>query len=304
MPQKKSQPPFLKKGDEVGIISPAYAIDEVKIPGAVDFLESLGLKVRLGKNLLKRNGPFAGTDDERLSDLQEMTSNRNIRAVFCSRGGYGVSRIIEKVDFSDLMRFPKWYIGFSDITVLHLWLSEVYGIISLHAEMPLNYAGQEKSSETYDTLRRALFGEYDSCSWNGYAVRGRPAKGEITGGNLSLVYSLTGTKAQPSTKGKILFLEDVGEYYYHIDRMLTSLKMAGLLVNLSALVLGGFRDMQDGETPWGRSIGETVSEIVSCYDYPVYFGFPAGHINDNRAIYIGKKASIETDGRLMTLRYD
>jgi len=303
MSQKKTQPPFLKKGDEVGIISPAYAIDEAKIPGAVTFLENLGFKVRLGKNVLKRNGPFAGTDEERLSDLQEMTDHRNIRAVFCSRGGYGVSKIIEKADFSNLRRFPKWYIGFSDITVLHLWLSEVCGIISLHAEMPLNYGDQEKSSETYDTLRRALFGEYNSCSWKGYAVRGRPAKGEITGGNLSLVYSLTGTKAQPSTRGKILFLEDVGEYYYHIDRMLTSLKMAGLLEDLSALVFGGLRDMQDGKTPWGKSIEDTVSDVVSCYDYPVFFGFPAGHVNDNRALYIGKKASIETDGSLLTLKY-
>ncbi len=303
MPKKKIQPPFLKKGDEVGIISPSFAIDADKIPGAVTLLESMGLRVRIGKNVLKRNGPFAGSDEERLSDLQEMTSDSNIKAVFCSRGGYGVSRIIEKVDFSCLKRFPKWYVGFSDITVLHLWLSEVCGIISLHAEMPLNYGSHKKSFETYDTLRRSLFGEYGSCSWNGSSVRGKTAKGEITGGNLSLVYSLAGTKAMPSAKDKILFLEDVGEYFYHIDRMLTSLKMAGALDSLSALILGGFSDIAEGKTPWGRSIEDTISDIVSCYDYPVFFGFPGGHVHDNRALYIGRKAKVLIDGNKFTLRY-
>jgi muramoyltetrapeptide carboxypeptidase len=303
MSQKKVQPPFLKKGDEVGIISPAYSIDRNKIPGAVAFLENLGLKVHLGANVLKKDGPFAGTDDERLNDLQAMTDNSNIRAVFCSRGGYGVSRIIERVDFSPLKRNPKWYIGFSDITVLHLWLSEICGIVSIHGEMPLNYTNPEKSRETFESLRKALFGEYETCSWRGSSVRGNEAEGEITGGNLSLVYSLMGTKAEPDTKGRILFLEDVGEYYYHIDRMMTSLKMAGLLENLSALVLGGFRDIQDGNTEWGRSTEDTISEIVSAYSYPVLFGFPAGHLPDNRALYIGRKASVRCDGSRMTLNY-
>ncbi len=299
----KILPPFLKKGDEVAIISPSYAIDGDKISGAVSFLEDMGLKVRCGVNLLKRDGPFAGTDGERLNDLQLMTDDRKIKAVFCSRGGYGLSRIIEKVDFSALKKNPKWYIGFSDVTVLHMWLSQVHGIVSLHAEMPVNFTNSSKSRETLASLRDALTGRYYSCSWEGYSVRPALAEGEITGGNLSLLYSLMGTKAQPDTAGKILFIEDIGEYYYHIDRMLVSMKMAGLFDGLSAVLAGGFRDMLDGKTPWGRSLEKTITDIFSDYNFPLFFGFPSGHIPDNRALYIGQNAAIAVRGNQFELKY-
>jgi muramoyltetrapeptide carboxypeptidase len=300
----KIQPPFLKQGDEVAIISPSFYIDEKILREAVTFLEKWGLKVRMGKNASNQDGPFAGSDEERLSDLQEMTNDRNIKAIICSRGGYGLSKIISRVDFTILKDSPKWYSGFSDITVLHNWLNEVCGIMSVHGDMPLNFNNSAKSSNTFISLKEALFGELRFYEWTGSFYRPANAQGELTGGNLSLLYSLLGTEAEITTMGKILFLEEVCEYYYHIDRMLTSLKLAGKLEGLSALVIGGMSKIEEAKIPWGKTVEATILEIVSEYNYPVFFDFPAGHIPDNRAIYIGRNARIEVNGNRSTLRFD
>jgi muramoyltetrapeptide carboxypeptidase len=304
MAVKKIQPPFLSEGDEIAIISPSSYIDDKILYDASEYLEKWGLRVRLGKNAAGKDGPFAGSDTERLSDLQEVTDDRSIKAVFCSRGGYGLSRIISRVDFSVLKEAPKWYVGFSDITVLHTWLNEVCGVMSIHGEMPLNFNNPKKSALSFSTLKNALFGKLGSHEWTGDFYKPANAAGEMTGGNLSLLSTLSGTEAEITTRGKILFIEEVGEYYYHIDRMLTSLKLSGKLESLSALVIGGMSRIDDARIPWGKSIEETVLDIVADYNYPVLFNFPAGHIPDNRAFYIGKKASIEVSGSKAILVYE
>ena len=300
MPVKKIHPPFLKKGDEVAIISPSWAISEDCINNAVTFLEGWGLKVRPGRNVLKKSGPFAGTDDERLADLTEMTGDSNIKAVFC----YGLSRIIDRIDFSPLNDSPKWYVGFSDITVLHLWLNEVCGIMSVHGEMPLNFHDPDKTPASFETLHDALFGNYKPVSWKGRVIRPAGVSGEVTGGNLTLIFSLAGTRALPDTRGKILFIEDVGEYYYHLDRMMMSLRLGGNLDGLSALLVGGLTKMHNTSVRWGKSAQTTIAEAVEGYNYPVFFGFPAGHVKDNRAFYTGRHAEITPDGDGAILTFD
>ena len=303
MPRSKIIPPYLKPNDNVAIISPSFYVEEEGINMAIEILTGWGLKVKPGRHVLSRKGPFAGSDEERLSDLQESVADASIRAVFCSRGGYGLSRIIDKVDFSGLIKNPKWYAGYSDATVLHLWLSEKLNLASLHAEMPAYFRGSGKSHEALNSLKDALFGDYDSIKWTGNAWKDRSISGEITGGNISLIYSMAAAGVQLTARDKILFLEDTGEYLYHIDRMLVSLRKSGLLEGLAALVIGGMSDMINGKNPWEKSTEETILDIVSKYDYPVVFNFPAGHIQDNRAFYIGRMARLESFDREHSLIY-
>lgn len=295
--------PYLRPGDEVGIASPSFAVNRQKVIDAVNVLEEWGLKVRLGQNVFCSEGPFAGTDAERIADIQAMIDDPSIKAIIFSRGGYGVMRIIDKLDFSAINDSPKWFVGFSDITVFHLWLSSQHHLVTIHGEMPVNYCNPDKSLLTFQSLHDALFGQWHPIEWNGRTLRAKDAEGQLVGGNLSLIYGLMGTPAEIQTDGKILFVEDVGEHYYHIDRMLTSLRLAGKLTNLEALIVGGFNKMEETTTPWGKSIEDIVSEVTSGCSYPVFFGFPAGHVADNRAFYLGRRAHIATMGFSSMLEY-
>ncbi len=296
-------PPYIKEGDRIAIISPSGVVDKDVILKAVRILQDSGLDVTLGEHVFRKSGCFAGTDNERFSDLQKATDDPAIRAVFCSRGGYGVSRIIDRVDFKALKKNPKWYVGFSDITVLHLWLNRLCGIVSLHAEMPLNYSNAKKSPESFSSMINALKGKPETIKWKSSHEAAFEVRGPVTGGNLSLIYSLTGTPAEPDTDGSILFIEEVGEYYYHLDRMLTSLRLTGRLKNLAALIVGGMEKMEQGNVRYNKSTEEIILDIVGHYNYPILFNFPSGHICDNRAIYLGREAVVIQKGIEASLTY-
>lgn len=296
-------PPYLREGDRIEIITPASHIDEVVVRRAIRILEGSGFRVTLGEHAFTRSGPFAGTENERLLDIQRATDDPDVKAVLCSRGGYGMTRIVERIDFSALKRHPKWYVGYSDITSLHMWLNTVCGIASLHAEMPLNYTNPDCSPLCYETMVNALTGTPDPVIWTPQSEASFDVSGRVTGGNISLIYSLNGTQAQPDTEGAILFIEEIGEKFYHLDRMLVGMRMAGLLKNLSALVVGGMEQITEGEHVFNQTVEEVVMNVVSGYDYPVLFKFPAGHISDNRAVYLGRNARISQSGREAVLNW-
>jgi len=297
-------PPYLKEGDRIEIITPASPIAEDVVRKAAARLEDSGFRITTGAHAFASCGPFAGTEAERLADIQKATDDPDVKAVLCSRGGYGMSRIVDQVDFTALKKSPKWYVGYSDITSLHLWLNTVCGIASLHAEMPLNYSNPDCLPGSYDTLVKALKGNPEPVSWITRGEESFEVEGRVMGGNISLIYSLNGTAAQPDTDGAILFIEEIGEKFYHLDRMLVGMRMAGLLRNLSALVVGGMEQITEGEHVFNQTVEEVVMNVVGGYGYPVLFNFPAGHINDNRAIYLGRAARLRQSGReaLLTWR--
>lgn len=283
-------PSYLKKGDKIGIVACARKISLVEIQPAIDILKSWGLEVVLSKNLFNTDNQFSGSDDERVEDLQMMLNDDSVKAVISARGGYGTMRIIDKIDFTHVKKHPKWIIGYSDITVLHSHLHNL-GIETLHATMPINFT---KNAEATETLRKALFGEKIKYNAKAHPLnRKGNTKAEIIGGNLSLLYALTGSVSDINTRGKILFIEDLDEYLYHIDRMMMNLKRSGKLEHLTGLVVGGMVDMKDNTIPFGKTTEEIIIDAVKEYNYPVCFNFPAGHIDKNSALYLGRKVKLK-----------
>lgn len=285
------KPPFLKKGDTIMIVSPAgFVADSNKLDPGIALAKSWGLEVVLGKHVFSKHHHFAGTDEERLGDFQLALDDKNIKAIWCSRGGYGTVRIIDQIDFAAFKKNPKWIIGFSDITTLHGHIHHL-GFSTLHATMPGGVS--LASEESKQTLYEALFG-YDY----GFEIPSNPlnkkgnAKGVLMGGNLSIINSMIGSETEINTFGKILFIEDVGEDLYRVDRMMYTLKRSGLLKNLKGLIVGDFDYDCAKNKLFGGSHREIILNAIKEYNYPVIFDFPAGHIKDNRALIFGKEVKI------------
>lgn len=284
------RPSTLQQGDQIGIISTARKISKEELAFAKNTLQNWGLKVVFGNNLFQEHNQFAGTDVQRTADLQQMIDNPEIKAIICARGGYGTVRILDLVNFSRLQANPKWIAGYSDVTALHSTLHNL-NIASLHSCMPINFSSNTKKS--LESLKQALFGNPISYSFPAHKLnRIGNVKGKIVGGNLSIIYSLLGSNSDINTDGKLLFLEDLDEYLYHIDRMMINLKRNGKLSKLAGLIIGGMSDMNDNTIPFGKNAIEIIAESVSEYDYPVAFNFPAGHIDNNNTIILGQTASL------------
>ena len=286
------RPAFLKKGDTVAIVCTARKISLEEIQIGIDTLKSWDLNVIVGETVGKQDNQYGGTDAERQAEFQRMLNDKNIKAIVAARGGYGTVRMMDTLDFSAFMESPKWIVGFSDLTYLHAQLNCNIGVETLHATMmstiPIN------STAAIQSLKDALFGnplvyEFPSNELNRNGIM----RGEMVGGNLSILYAILGTKTILDTHNKILFIEDLDEQLYHIDRMMIAMKRAGKLKGLAGLVVGGLSDMKDNSVPFGKTAEEIIYEHVAEYNYPVCYKFPAGHIKDNYSIFMGKNARVE-----------
>lgn len=295
-------PTLLKKNDVIALLAPAKAIDPQLIQEAKVLLEKRGYRARIGKNSSGSFHYFSGTSEERLSDFQEAINDPEVKAIWCLRGGYGSLHIIDKLDWSAFNKQPKWIIGFSDITVFHHRLHKL-GIMSIHATMPLDLA--QNTPASIDSLFQILEGE-----WKDHQIKGvdenivGEASGELIGGNLSVLYGLLGTDDRVSYQNKILFIEDVGEAIYAIDRMFYALKKSGVLDEINGLIVGGMTSLKDSDPPFGLSLNELIKRHLLDYQIPLAFNYPGGHIPDNQALVFGAKTQLKVakDDKKVTIR--
>ncbi|OWP74464.1 LD-carboxypeptidase [Flavobacterium oreochromis] len=287
-------PPYLKKGDTVAIVATARKNVDDNLKPAIELLKSWGLEVKIGNTIGLDLNQLAGTDEERAKDFQEQLDNPNVKMIWCVRGGYGTVRMVDLLDFTQFKKNPKWIVGFSDVTVLHSHLNTM-GYQSIHGIMPVTVAKATK--EAKESTRVALFGDEQLE----YEILPHPmnrlgkAKGELVGGNLSILYSLFGSPSAIDCTDKILFIEDLDEYLYHIDRMMMNLKRNGCLESIKGILVGGMTKMKDNEIPWGKDALQIVDDVTKKYDIPIIFEFPAGHIRDNRALTLGAQITLDVN---------
>ena len=301
--EKLITPPFLEKGDTIAIVAPAGILKPYRkatILKAKAFMESWGLQVILGENIFNQNNHFAGTDIERASDFQKALDNKSIKAIWAARGGYGSVRILDKLDYSSFLKNPKWIIGYSDVTAFHNHIHNL-GIETLHAMMPTSLEqNSEEIKQAISSFKTALFGEdlnYSiTSSKQNRTFDLTEIEGELIGGNLAILTSMLGSKSQLNTDGKILFIEEIGEYKYSIDRMLQSLKRAGYFDKLKAVLVGDISSVKKNSTKWGSSTEQLILDVIPD-KIPVLFNFPAGHEPDNRALIFGRNINITIDDK-------
>ncbi len=298
---KMITPPYLQKGDTIAIVATARKNIDDNLKFAIDLLTSWGLNVKVGVTIGLDVNQLAGTDEQRAKDFQDQIDNPNIKAIWCVRGGYGTVRIVDLLDFTKFKKSPKWIIGFSDVTVLHNHLNTM-GYKSIHGIMPVS---SKASADAIESLRISLFGEKLEYKIDAYDMnRFGKSSGELVGGNLSILYSLLGSKSAIDCKDKILFIEDLDEYLYHIDRMMINLKRCGCLDNLKGIIVGSMTKMKDNDIPWGKNAYEIIQDVTKNFKIPVIYNFPAGHISDNRALILGSKVSIDANAECSIVTFE
>jgi muramoyltetrapeptide carboxypeptidase len=286
-------PARLQKGDTIAILATARKNIDDNLKPALDLLHSWGLEAVIGSSIGLDDNQLAGTDAQRAADFQAQLDNPNIKAIWCVRGGYGTIRMIDLLDFTQFKENPKWIIGFSDVTVLHNHLNTM-GFKSIHGIMPISVP--KASPQAIESLRKSLFGEKITYEIDPFVMnRFGTASGELVGGNLSILYSVLGSPSAIDCTDKILFLEDLDEYLYHIDRMMMNLKRNGCLESIKGIVVGSMTKMKDNDIPWGKNALEIIADVTQKYNIPVLYNFPAGHIQDNRALIMGSKVTIDVN---------
>lgn len=295
------QPPYLKKGDKIAIVCPAKKLPK-SIDSAISILENWGLEVIVGESVYASHHQFAGTDQLRTHDIQRFLDDETVKAIICGRGGYGTIRIIDELDFTKFKQNPKWFIGFSDVTILLSHIIAQTQIQCLHAQMP--YTFDESTPEALSSLKKVIFGERQTYHYNS-EFNNQPGVGTgiLIGGNLTLLVMMQGSVSEMDFDDKILFLEDVGEQEYSIDRMLRMLKRAGKLKNLRGLIIGAFNEIAEEKISFGQTAEQVIWDIVKDYDYPVCFNFPTGHIENNLSMVLGAEVELKVEKNDVQFKY-